>query len=144
MDTKTVLRNKINAGNYKTSKQRLITLDELKKVTSHPSADEVYRMVRKKIRNISLGTIYRNLRILGDLGLIQVLNYGNRFCRYDGNPDNHYHISCERCGRVDDIPIGIWKRLDSEVALATSYEVKTHRIEFFGLCRECKSKEVIK
>ena len=138
IDTRDILKNKMNTGSQRMTRQRLIILDELKKVTSHPSAYEVYRMVQKKIPNVSFGTVYRNLGLLEELGLIQELNYGKRFSRYDGTPDNHYHISCERCGRVDDIPISIWKRLDGEVARASHYEVKSHRMEFYGLCQKCR------
>src|SRR3989338_7537046 len=122
MNTRAMLKGKMNTGSQRMTTQRLTILDELKKVTSHPSAYEVYRMVERKIPNISFGTVYRNLGLLEELGLIQELNYGKGFSRYDGTPDNHYHISCERCGRVDDIPISIWKRLDREVARAIHYE----------------------
>ena len=138
MNTRAMLKGKMNTGSQRMTTQRLTILDELKKVTSHPSAYEVYRMVERKIPNISFGTVYRNLGLLEELGLIQELNYGKGFSRYDGTPDNHYHISCERCGRVDDIPISIWKRLDGEVARASHYEVKSHRMEFYGLCQKCR------
>ncbi len=141
MDTKDILKNKINAGRQRMTTQRLIILDELKKVTSHPSAYEVYRMVQRKIANVSFGTVYRNLRLLEDLGLVQELNYGKKFSRYDGNTDNHYHISCEKCERMDDIPISIWKRLNKNTSNATGYEVKAHRIEFYGLCPKCQGEK---
>ena len=140
MDTRDILKNKINAGSQRMTTQRLTILDELKKVTSHPSAYDVYRMVIKKIPNISFGTVYRNLIFLEDLGLVQELNYGKKNSRYDGNPDNHYHISCEKCGRMDDIPISIWGKLDRETSNVTGYRVKAHRIEFYGLCPKCQGK----
>lgn len=140
MNTREILKNKINAGSQRITTQRLIMLDELKKVTSHPSAYDVYRMAQRKMSNISFGTVYRNLRLLEEMGLIQELKYGKRFSRYDGNPDNHYHISCEKCGRMDDIPISIWEKLDRETSNVTGYRVKAHRIEFYGLCPKCQDK----
>lgn len=138
IDTRDIIKNRINQGSKRITRQRLIILDELKKVTSHPSAHEIYRMVQKRIPNISFGTVYRNLGLLEELKLIQELNYGKRFSRYDGTPDNHYHISCEKCGRVDDIPVRVWETLNREAASATRYRVKSHRIEFYGLCPKCQ------
>mgnify|MGYP001558251610 CR=1 FL=1 len=141
MNTRDILKNRINVGSQRMTTQRLIILDELKKVTSHPSAYEVYMMVQKKIPNISFGTVYRNLRLLEGLGLLQELNYGKKFSRYDGNSDNHYHILCEKCGRMDDVPVDIWKKLDRNTSNATGYKVNTHRIEFYGLCPKCKTRK---
>jgi Fur family transcriptional regulator, peroxide stress response regulator len=141
METKEILETKIKSSGRRMTSQRLAILDELKKVTSHPSAQEIYVMVQKKMPNVSFGTVYRNLKLLEDLGFLQELNYGKSFSRYDGNPDNHYHILCENCGRMDDIPLDVSKKLDKETSDATGYSVKAHRIEFYGKCPECREKE---
>jgi len=137
MQTEELLKNRIKSESRRMTVQRLAILEELQKVTSHPSAQDVYEMVQKRIPDISFGTVYRNLKLLEDLGLLQELNYGKSFSRYDGNPDNHYHISCEKCGRMDDIPISISEKLDRETSDATGYRVRAHRIEFYGLCQNC-------
>ena len=83
------------------TRQRRVILQELQKVTTHPTADQVYDMVRKKLPRISLATVYRNLDLLAQDGLISKLDGGAQL-RFDGNPADHYHIRCTRCQRVDD------------------------------------------
>jgi Fur family ferric uptake transcriptional regulator len=63
-------------GNMRLTSQRQVILEELKKVTSHPTANEVYDMVRKRLPRIGLGTVYRNLDLLADKGIIRKLEFG--------------------------------------------------------------------
>lgn len=141
MKYKDHLLNRIEPGKQRITKQRVLILEELRKVTSHPSAHEIYEMVRPKLPNISFGTVYRNLKFLQRLNLLQELNYGKRFSRFDGNPQDHYHIVCRECDRVDDVPSEIWNKLNKEVEGLTQYEIRSHRIEFYGLCPRCKKKK---
>lgn len=122
---------------YRMTQQRQIILEELRQVNSHPSADEVYEMVRKRLPRISLGTVYRNLEILSELGEIQKLELGGDLKRFDRNPIKHYHIRCMRCGRVDDAPIAPLNQIENELYGATVYTIIGHRLEFEGLCPQC-------
>ncbi len=87
--------------------QRSILLDELRRVDSHPSADELYAMVRRRLPRISLGTVYRNLEILSGLGAIRRIDSGGGLKRFDGNPEEHYHIRCVACDRLVDAPVAV-------------------------------------
>ena len=139
MKNKIRISERIEPGKQRLTKQRLIILEELCKVTSHPSAQQLYEMVRPTLPTVSFGTIYRNLKFLKGLGLIQELNYGKSFSRFDGNPKGHYHIICNECRRVDDVPSEVWKGFDSKVEGLTKYTIENHRIEFYGVCPRCKS-----
>ena len=119
------------------TRQRQIILEELRKVDSHPSADEVYEIVRKRLPRISLGTVYRNLEILSELGEIQKLELGGDLKRFDRKPNKHYHIRCMNCGRVDDAPIAPLNQVEDELYGATVYTIIGHRLEFEGLCPQC-------
>jgi Fur family ferric uptake transcriptional regulator len=119
------------------TRQRQIILEELRKVDTHPSADEVYETVRKRLPRISLGTVYRNLEILSELGEIQKLELGGDLKRFDRKPNKHYHIRCMNCGRVDDAPIAPLNQVENELYGATVYTIIGHRLEFEGLCPEC-------
>ncbi len=99
--------------------QRKTILEVLQQSNAHPSADEIYDLVRKRLPNVSLGTIYRNLELLSGSGAIQKLELGGTIKRYDWNPKKHYHIRCTRCGRVDDAPIAPLKQLENELYGAT-------------------------
>ncbi len=119
------------------TKQRKKILDVLRSTKSHPTADWIYDQVKKDIPNISLGTIYRNLSVLEDMGEIIELNYGSSYSRYDANPENHYHFTCLSCGKVMDVDLEMDCALNEKVANLIDGEVEYRRTEFFGYCSEC-------
>ncbi len=104
---------------------------------SPPSADEVYELVRKHLPRISLGTVYRNLEILSELGEIQKLESSGMLKRFDGNPERHYHIRCIRCNHMVDAPIQPFIRTNKDIHNATDYKIIGHRFEFIGVCPDC-------
>lgn len=120
------------------TKQRKTILDVLRGTTSHPTAEWVYKQVCQMLPKVSLGTVYRNLRILKDQGLIMELDYGRYFSRFDGNPRPHYHIVCVKCGKVEDLKVPVKGYLEEEVADVSGYDVIEHRLEFRGVCPECR------
>jgi len=120
------------------TKARQVMVDEISKVCSHPTADEVYDLVRKRLPRISLGTIYRNLELLSEKGLIQKLDLAGTQRRYDGNTENHYHFRCLACGLVKDIMIHPFEEWEMGLPQDTGYEILGHRLEFFGICPSCK------
>ena len=77
--------------------QRQIILEELSKVTTHPTASELYDMVRKRLPRIGLGTVYRNLELMAESGMILKIEVGGTQKRFDATTDEHYHIRCSRC-----------------------------------------------
>lgn len=117
--------------------QRQVILEELAKVKSHPTAGEVYDMVRRRLPRIGLGTVYRNLELMADNGLILKLEVGGSQKRFDAATDLHYHIRCTRCGRVDDIEMQAMPHLDQQAARSSDYQILGHHIEFTGLCEDC-------
>ena len=124
--------------------QRKTILNILRQTNSHPSADEIYELVRKQLPRISLGTVYRNLEVLAKTGLIQKLELGGTIKRFDWNSNKHYHIRCLVCGQVDDAPIAPLNQLEDELYGATVFSIIGHRLEFEGLCPDCTKKEAQK
>lgn len=120
------------------TKQRKTILKVLRSTTSHPTADWIYEEVRKEIPNVSLGTVYRNLGILKDMGEIMELDFGSTYSRFDGNPSNHYHFCCTDCGRVYDIDLILMKKIEDEAAKLSGHIIHHHRLEFYGICKECQ------
>ena len=123
--------------------QREVILEELRSVKTHPSADELYDMVRQRLPRISLATVYRNLEFMTTQGLAQKIEVGGRQKRFDGNPERHYHIRCRKCGRVDDVELEQIKNLEAEICEPHGYKIMGHRLEFFGLCPECRKNNTI-
>ena len=131
--------------NRRITKQRQVILEELRKLNTHPSADEIYKVVRRRLPRISLGTVYRNLEILAQMGKIQKLELSGSLKRYDWDTNKHYHIRCVCCDRVDNAPVAPLNQLEDELYEATVFEIIGHNLEFTGLCPECsrKSKNTI-
>src|SRR5210317_1294800 len=119
------------------TRQRKVILEELCKVDTHPSADEVYEMVRKRLPRISLGTVYRNLEILSEKGEIQKLELGCTLKRFDGIAENHYHIRCPQCDRVVDAPEDVEVAVNHDLKNATKFKIIGHKLEFIGICPDC-------
>jgi Fur family ferric uptake transcriptional regulator len=109
---------------------------------THPSADEVYTRVRSFLPRISLGTVYRNLEVLSEMGKIQKLELSGSLKRFDWNPKKHYHIRCVRCDQVDDAPLAPLNQLEDELYEATVFQIIGHNLEFTGLCPECTKNTV--
>ena len=123
--------------NLRVTRQRRVILEELCKVDTHPSADEVYAMVRKRLPRISLGTVYRNLEILAENGDIQKLEPGCTLKRFDGKTENHYHLRCIRCDRVVDAPVDFDVTIKHDLKSGTDFKIIGHKLEFVGICPEC-------
>ena len=119
------------------TRQRKIILEELRMVDTHPSADEIYEKVRRRLPRISLGTVYRNLEILSKTGVIQKLEPGCTLKRFDGNPHDHYHIRCMQCDRIVDAHFDIDLTLPPEACKDNNFEITGHKLEFIGLCSAC-------
>lgn len=123
---------------FRMTKQKKIVLEEVRKVSSHPTAYDVYKMARKRLPKISMGTVYRNLEVLSKFGLIQKIEMGNAQTRFDANTKKHYHVRCIHCGRVDDVPVETTSAVEDTVSKTSNYEILGHSMEFYGLCPDCK------
>jgi Fur family ferric uptake transcriptional regulator len=124
------------------TRQRSIILEELRNKNSHPSADEIFEAVRKRLPKISLGTVYRNLEILAEQGEIQKHESSRSLKRFDGNPERHYHIRCISCDRVVDAPVAPLINTKDDIQNATNYTIIGHRFEFIGVCPDCTDKTI--
>jgi Fur family ferric uptake transcriptional regulator len=125
------------AGPVRMTRQRKVILEELKRSTAHPCAEEVYDRVRRRLPRISLGTVYRNLEKLTELGEITKLTFGGAINRFDPNPEEHYHIRCSLCDRVVDAPMAQLEHIEEHLSRKTEFKIIGHRLEFYGLCPEC-------
>lgn len=120
------------------TRQRQIILEELRKVSSHPTADEVFLMVRKRLPKISLGTVYRTLEILVENGVIQCLEMGGSQRHYDGNSMWHCHVRCTICNKVADLPMAKELPIMEYAPADSEYEITGYKLEFVGICPACK------
>jgi Fur family transcriptional regulator, ferric uptake regulator len=127
-----------NRSIRRNSQQRQVILEELQRLKSHPTAADLYEIVRRRLPRISLGTVYRNLELLAEQGTIRRLDAGAVQARFDGKLALHHHIRCQSCGSVDDIelpPLDLSGFIPQNTG---GYEVYGHRLEFFGICPQCR------
>jgi len=123
------------------TRQRQAILEALKKLTTHPTASDMYEIVSKDMPRISLGTVYRNLELLVKDGSIQKLNVSGKEARYDGTPETHAHVRCLKCNRVDDVH-DLPDDLDAGgISTLGGYEILGYHLEFYGHCPACKKKK---
>ena len=129
---------RLNIKGYRLTKQRLAVLKALQSTKSHPDANWIYEKVRKEIPHVSLGTIYRTLGILREAGLLRELDYGSSLSHYDASTKGHPHIVCTNCGRINDLQLPLPDKLEEQASKATDFLITDHRLEFYGLCPDCR------
>jgi Fur family peroxide stress response transcriptional regulator len=122
----------------KYSRQRQVIMDFLMTRKDHPTADVVYTNVRQTYPKISLGTVYRNLTLLADMGEIQRLRPGDGVDHFDADTSPHYHFICSKCGSVIDLEMD---NIDDIVDTAAKHfdgEIDGHVTYFYGTCGNCR------
>lgn len=129
---------------FKRSRQRDRILSLLHSTKSHPTAAWIYESLKPEMPDLSLGTVYRNLKILELQGKLQVLHSGSGFDRFDGDTRPHYHLICTRCGAVEDVDLPVQSELEQKAKALLGRPVSGHRLDFFGLCSTCFKKSLDK
>ncbi len=126
----------------KHSKQRDLIMTFLMSRKDHPTADIVYMNVRKENPNISLGTVYRNLTLLSDMGEIQRLRVGDGVDHFDADTSPHYHFVCSECGSVIDLEMAGIDHIQEIAGTNFDGQIAGHVTYFYGKCGTCmKAKE---
>ena len=128
--------------NLKHSKQRETIKEFLSTRKDHPTADVVYTNVRKSFPNISLGTVYRNLTLLADIGEITRLGVGDGADRFDFDTSPHYHFVCSDCGRVSDFDFPFMERMTQAARESFKGEIDGHITYFYGRCENCSKQQM--
>lgn len=123
------------------SEQCRAIIEELCRMNVHPTANDIYRSLRNRMPRISLGTVYRNLELLSQKGIVKKIHAVGTQRRYDGNTVKHYHIHCNQCGRLDDLPAIELKCVTDLVGEISDYHILWHNIVFIGICPACKAGE---
>ena len=126
----------------KYSRQRESIKGYLMSTKSHPTADMVYQYVRNEYPKVSLGTVYRNLNLLSDLGEIIKLDCGDGYDRFDGNVQPHYHVMCTSCNAVEDLEMESIDHINTIANASYSGLILGHHTTFYGLCEHCKKEQI--
>jgi Fur family peroxide stress response transcriptional regulator len=126
-------------GNSKNFRKRNAILQYLRNSEDHPSAEKIYTDLKKEIPDLSMGTVYRNLNLFKEQGLITAVATVNGVERYDPDTTPHVHFICTQCGDVQDLPeISVPEELNSAVAQSSGGRVDNCQLSFTGICGECR------
>lgn len=140
---KTIFRQYLKSKGMLASKQREQILDIFLKTEKHPTINDLYDRLRKKNPQISLATIYRTMKVICDAGLARETDFGGSTRRFEHKykHQHHDHLVCLKCGRIIEVISSEIEKLQKKLAKKHKFEATRHRMEIFGLCKNCKSKE---
>ena len=126
------------------SKQRDVIKEILDNDDTHPTAEAIYEQARHVIPDLSLGTVYRNLKLLSERGIIHTIKVSDNIVHYDANLDDHHHMVCDCCGTILDIKLDD-NMLQSIAAYfaAMDLQLGNSPILFHGICKDCKNKQEV-
>jgi Fe2+ or Zn2+ uptake regulation protein len=138
MNHDTDLERAVRKSGRNMTKQREAILETLQGTTSHPTGQQLLDIVREGLPGLTLATVYRNLSVLEELGLVRQLDTGEASDRYDARTDDHSHARCLECGRVDDVELEVSEDLMAAAEAATGYVIEKCELLFKGLCPNCQ------
>ncbi|MGE5485933.1 MAG: Fur family transcriptional regulator [Ignavibacteriales bacterium] len=121
---------------YRLTRQRAAILEVLSRTSRHLTAEQVYQRVRRKCPNTNLATVYRNLGLMAQEGIISKVNFGDERSRFEANREHHHHLVCLKCGKVRDMsecPVHI----EEQFLEAAGFRLVHHQFEAFGYCEDC-------
>jgi len=122
----------------KATAQRIEISRILTEGRTHPSAEEVYREVKKKFPTISPATVYKTIQVLKKSGRVRELAFYDKKARFDGNMQPHIHLICLKCERIEDVIDRKVKDFIQQFSHKLSFKIEGQRIDFYGTCRNCQ------
>jgi Fur family peroxide stress response transcriptional regulator len=133
---------KLRGRDFRITPQRLAVLRILAASEDHPTAEQIYEKVKAEFPTTSLATIYKTIALLKNLDEVLELGFPDGSNRYDGNkPFSHPHVICTKCKKIMDPELINVDELRNEISRRTGFKILHHRLDFFGLCRECQRSE---
>lgn len=121
----------------KLTPQRIAVYDYLLGTKRHPSAEAIYQALQDNFPTMSLATVYKSLKTLVEVELVSEINLGEGNFRYDSTVEDHPHIQCMECGKVEDVMGMSLSSLNREVTKFTDYQILHTKIYYYGICRSC-------
>ncbi len=134
--------SKLKGHEFRLTPQRMAVVRVLAASEGHPSVEMVYETVRREFPTTSIATIYKTIHVLKQINEVLEIAFPDGSNRYDGRrPFPHPHVICLRCKKIIDPDLVSFKDITREVADETGFDILSHRVDFFGICGDCKVKE---
>lgn len=135
------IRRRFRERGVRMTPQRAAIYGALAGTVNHPTAEDLYREVKKIHPMISQNTVYYTLGVLREAGLVREVNYWHDRSRFDANIDLHHHLICLGCRKIEDLMDATLDRLPMRVGGRLDFEVTGHRVEFHGYCAACRRRK---
>jgi Fur family peroxide stress response transcriptional regulator len=133
---------KLREQKYRLTPQRIALLRLLAASEGHPSASQLYEQMKDQFPTTSLATVYKTLNVLKEIDEVLELGFSDDDNRYDGSrPYPHPHLICVRCRKIMDPEVSIAQDLVQQVAQQSGYQIVSHRVDFYGVCPDCREGE---
>lgn len=132
--------HKLKVSGIRMTPQRHAILSHLLDSMTHPTADEIYKSLEQRFPSMSVATIYNNLKLFVEAGLVRELTYGDDSSRFDGDMTDHYHAICDQCGIIVDFEYPQLHDVEHTASTQTGFVVHGHRMEINGVCASCVAK----
>ena len=134
---------KLRDNGHKITPQRLAIVKILARSEGHPSVENIHDRIKKDFPTMSLATVYKNILLIKSLGEVLELGFPDGSNRYDGNkPNPHPHVICIRCKKIVDPDLDNLDEMEKQVESDTNFKILNHRLDFFGICSNCRAEEV--
>jgi Fe2+ or Zn2+ uptake regulation protein len=131
------LINTLHSRGQRVTPQRLVIHDALLELDRHVTADEVHTAVSQRLPNVSAPTVYATLDLFEELGIVRRINLAGGAARYDPRPDDHHHLVCGNCGRVEDLDAGVDMAGVLRAASRRGFHADHAEVVVHGLCSNC-------
>jgi Fur family transcriptional regulator, peroxide stress response regulator len=134
--------DKLKSNGVRMTPQRHAILAYLLEAYTHPTADDIYKALESKFPNMSVATVYNNLKVFIESGLVRELTYGDDSSRFDADMSDHYHAQCVSCGKIVDFDYPPLSAAEKAAGEQTHFQVQGHRLEVYGTCPDCARAKV--
>jgi Fur family peroxide stress response transcriptional regulator len=135
------LTNTLKERGYRITPQRIAVLKVTVANHDHPSVEQIYEQVKVDFPMTSLGTVYKTINMLKEIGEVLELGFSDGSNRYDGNkPYPHPHLICVQCNEIIDPDVNTVEELPRQLGDETGYQILSHRLDFYGICPTCQQK----
>ena len=131
----------IRKSGHRATSQRIVVYEALWKAGSHPNVSDIHKYASKTDPTISLATVYKNLQLFSEIGLVREMGFRDGSTRYDPDVDFHINLVCNKCGRIDDFDCVSFEEIAPNLKQRADFEVQSHNFEVRGLCSRCRGSE---
>jgi len=132
-------KNLLQERNIRLTPQRLELIDMLSKENRHWTVEELYQLLNEKMPSVSITTVYNNVHLFVDIGLVKEIQFGEGLSKYEWKKSDHYHIVCSECGEIVDIWYPTLKEVESFAKSISKFQISSHNLQFYGICNQCQN-----